>query len=502
MLTEQISYIVGDLKGLARPIELFELDPDNARTGHDVDGIAASLAKHGQRKPIVANGQGGPPFRITAGNGTWQAAVSLGWEYIAAVVVDETVGEATEYALVDNALAEASRWHPERLRAALARVPAGRPTGGGSTYSGNRVLELLRNRPVSAESRQLSPAAEQELKVQVSAENEDSSDSAVSGPKSAQRGVGTDSAEDETFGVTPGDLWRLPGGDDRNHWLFCGDCRDADVWRRFLSEWGFPPVQGVFTSPPYAEQRSGSYGGVSAADYVDWFTAVPMAALEFLAPDGSLFLNIKPHSADGGRDLYVLDLVMAMVRRWGWVWIDELAWNRQGFPGRYRNRFKNAHEPVYHFSRTPDCKFRPENVAEETDLSYAAEYSAENNTTMGPAYDGRTGRNVKAADGRALPTNVIKAYTGAHDPTAVTGHGATFPVQLPEFFLRAFSDSGDLWLDPFCGTGTMLVAAEQTRRIGLGIELLPEVCELALGRWARHMGRQPERVSTGVENNG
>jgi len=47
-----------------------------------------------------------------------------------------------------------------------------------------------------------------------------------------------------------------------------------------------------------------------------------------LADDGSYFLNIKPHADDGERSLYVMDLVIAHKRQWGWRFVDELCWRK------------------------------------------------------------------------------------------------------------------------------------------------------------------------------
>ena len=72
-----------------------------------------------------------------------------------------------------------------------------------------------------------------------------------------------------------------------------------------------------------------------------------------LAPDGSYFLNIKEHADDGERNLYVMDLVIAHRRQWGWRFVDEFCWRKtdNGVPGGWGNRFKNAWEPVFHFCR-------------------------------------------------------------------------------------------------------------------------------------------------------
>ena len=120
-------------------------------------------------------------------------------------------------------------------------------------------------------------------------------------------------------------------------------------------------------SPPYAEQRKEQYGGVPTAEYVAWWEAVQANVKANLAQDGSFFVNIKPHCEDGERVLYVFDLVLAMRRRWGWRFVDELCWLRSGVPGEWANRFKNGFEPLYQFCVDGSMKFRAKNVTHESD---------------------------------------------------------------------------------------------------------------------------------------
>jgi hypothetical protein len=80
-----------------------------------------------------------------------------------------------------------------------------------------------------------------------------------------------------------------------------------------------------------------------------------------LALAGSYFLNIKEHAEDGERSLYVKDLLLAHRRQWGWRFVDEFCWRntRNGVPGGWDNRFKNAGEPVFHFTRSAAINFYP-----------------------------------------------------------------------------------------------------------------------------------------------
>jgi DNA modification methylase len=107
-------YITESLRPLAVPIDSLHEDPANARVGHDLDRIAASLKAYGQRKPVIANRlQDG---KIEAGNGTWRAAKDkLGWSHIAVVFVDDDPATAAAYGVADNRTAELSRWDKQAL---------------------------------------------------------------------------------------------------------------------------------------------------------------------------------------------------------------------------------------------------------------------------------------------------------------------------------------------------------------------------------------------------
>ena len=117
-----MEYIAAPLRALAVPIAGLNLDAANART-HDernIQAIAASLSRWGQRLPIVVQREG---MIVRAGNGRVIAAKSLGWTHLAAVVVDESSVEATAFAIADNRTAELAGWDDETLAALLQSLP-------------------------------------------------------------------------------------------------------------------------------------------------------------------------------------------------------------------------------------------------------------------------------------------------------------------------------------------------------------------------------------------
>ena len=276
----------------------------------------------------------------------------------------------------------------------------------------------------------------------------------------------------------PGDLWLLG-----RHRLLCGDCRDfAHVDRLFDGA----QANVVITSPPYASQRkydeSSGFKPIHPDAYSEWFRDVAANVMAILAPDGSYFLNIKEHCDEGQRHLYVKDLTIAHVREWGWKFVDEFCWRdtKNGVPGGWPNRFKDAWEPVFHFTRSERIKFHP--LANGTDSDAVFEYSA--NTAKTKTGSGLLG--VKATtekSGQARPSNVIEIAA------ASTGdHSAAYPVELPAWFIRAFSDVGDITYDPFTGSGTTLIASEQEGRTCYGMEISPAYCDVIVRRWEQFTG--------------
>jgi DNA modification methylase len=311
----------------------------------------------------------------------------------------------------------------------------------------------------------------------------------------------------------PGDIWLIG-----THRLICGDCRDFAIVQKLFDG---ARANVVITSPPYATQReydsSSGFRPIPPDEYADWYRDVAANIATILADDGSYFLNIKEHADDGERSLYVKDLVIAHRRQWGWRFVDEFCWRKtdNGVPGGWGNRFKNAWEPVFHFCRQSKIKFRPEAVGHASEDCF--DYSPNNPTSTsgsgllgtgprGAAADG--GRNQKAwqtsrqnladdAEGRhagiARPSNVIEVKSESSQGS----HSAPFPRPLVEFFLKAFSDSGDVVFDPFVGSGTTMAAAHLLGRNGYGCEISAAYCDVILRRLSSMTGNTPTLAKTG-----
>ena len=239
-------------------------------------------------------------------------------------------------------------------------------------------------------------------------------------------------------------------------------------------------VNLVITSPPYADRRKNAYGGVTSDKYVDWFVPFAKEIKRVLRDDGSFFLNIKPHCVDGERDLYVMKLVIALREQVGFRFVDEFSWTRLGVPGKFKGRFKNAFEPVYHFSKTKDFKHFPYEVATPAKDISLARYKRK---ICGHANNGSGfGVHKEIKSKVALPSNHLHIPQKSNQHTMQAKHPAVYPIELPEFFIKAFSEQNDTVLDPFSGSGTTSVAASRTFRNSIGIEQDETYFDLSIKR--------------------
>ena len=90
------------------------------------------------------------------------------------------------------------------------------------------------------------------------------------------------------------------------------------------------------------------------------------------------------------------------------------------------------------------------------------------------------GKNVSKWIGRdkVYPTNVVHMATECSN----RGHSAAFPVNLPRWFIKLFTQPGDWVLDPFVGSGTTAIAAKNLGRNYIGIDVNEEYCQVSRDR--------------------
>lgn len=236
----------------------------------------------------------------------------------------------------------------------------------------------------------------------------------------------------------------------------------------------------IVTSPPYADRRKNTYGGTAPEKYVEWFLPRSEQFLRVLKPTGTFILNIKEKAENGERHTFVIELILAL-RQQEWLWTEEFIWHKKNcYPGKWPNRFRDAWERCLQFNKTRHFKMNQEAMMVPMgDWADARLKSLGKNDVV--RFDSQVGsgfgKNITNWIGRekAYPTNVLHLATECGNKS----HSAAFPEALPEWFIKLFTDEGDLVLDPFVGSGTTCAIAQKLRRNSIGVEILAEYCDLA-----------------------
>jgi len=181
---------------------------------------------------------------------------------------------------------------------------------------------------------------------------------------------------------------------------------------------------------------------------------------------------------DGERSTYVMELILEM-RKQGWFWTEEFIWHKKNcFPGKWSNRFRDAWERLLQFNK--DKKFNMYQDAVKVPIGDWAKDRLKNlsetDKTRDNAKNGSGfGKNVSNWVGKetVYPTNVIHLATECNNKN----HSAAFPRELPEWFIKLFTQESDTVLDPFMGSGTTIEVANRMKRNSIGIEIVAEYYE-------------------------
>jgi len=239
-------------------------------------------------------------------------------------------------------------------------------------------------------------------------------------------------------------------------------------------------VDLIVTSPPYADSRKSTYGGVHPDDYVEWFLPIASELKRVLKDDGSFILNIKEKAVEGERHSYVLELILALKRQ-GWLWTEEYIWHKKNCsPGKWPNRFRDAWERCLHFTKRKKFKMFQEAVMVPTGdwaKSRLRKLGENDKVRFNSQVGSGFGKNIANWLGRdmAYPTNVLHLATECGNKS----HSAAFPKELPAWFIKLFTEEDDVVLDPFMGSGTTCIAAYELGRDYIGIEVKDEYFQIA-----------------------
>ena len=421
----------------------------NSRTHSEaqVAQIAASIREFGFTNPVLIDGEGG----IIAGHGRVLAAQSLGLEAVPVLVLDHlTDAQRRAYILADNQLALQAGWDQELLAVELADLSAAGFDLDLIGFGDEELADLLGDIEETERADEAAPIAEPE--------DEDIPDAPVT-PVSQ-----------------PGDIWQLGA-----HRLICGDSTDQAVVAALMAG---ERAALLFTSPPYANQRNYTTGGIS--DWDALMQGVFAAAMSFMDRAGQMLVNLGLVHRDYEWQPY-WDGWIAWMRAQGWRRFGWYVWDQGvAVPGDWAGRLAPRHEFIFHFNREAR---KPNKIVP---CKMAGNYLHMSAINGG---DGLRDKNGRPKDW-AQPDRPIQDYRIPDSVITVTrqrgsigegiDHPAVFPVALPEHILLAYSDPGDVVFEPFGGSGTTILAAQKTNRVARAIELAPSYTDVAVKRFQQN----------------
>jgi DNA modification methylase len=434
-----LDHIAEQLRPLAVDIADLVLDPANARKHPEanIEAIKGSLAVYGQRKPLVVNRR---TRAVEAGNGTLEAARDLGWKKIAVVFVDDDPATAAGFSIADNRTAELATWDQEALDKLLREVRS----------DDERLQQMLEE--LARDQRVACPAVEEGL----------TDPDAIPAPP------------DEAT-TKPGDLWVLG-----NHRLLCGDSSKPEDVDRLLDG---SAVHLINTDPPYnvkVEPRSNNAiaAGLSSFQGNTHHQGLDVARHPEKAKPTSK--KLRPKDRPLVNDFVSEEEFERLLK----AWFGNMA--RVLEPGR----------GFYIWGGYANCANYPP-VLKTTGLyfSQAVIWVKEHPVLTRKDFMGNHewcfyGWREGAAHQWLGPTNATDVWSIKKVNPQSMVHLTEKPVELAVRAMEYSSRAGENVLDLFGGSGSTLIAAQQTGRKAYLMELDPLYCDVIVKRWEQFTGNE------------
>lgn len=406
-----------------RSIALDELmnDPQNVRK-HDkrnLEAISNSLQTFGQRKPIVCARGNNNELVVIAGNGTLEAAKSIGWTHIDVVEVPEEwdADKARAFAIADNRTAELATWDDAGLTDALLELDA-------VGYD----IKTLGFDPATL----------------------DDADDVIQDD--------VPDVPDKPTRSKAGQLWKLG-----QHRLLVGDSTDQNDVARLMDG---QLADCIFTDPPYNVAYQGGTEDaltimndqMSDDDFAQFLHNAYTAMYEHTKPGGAIYVC----HADTGGGVFRHKFVET-----GWMLKQCLIWVKDAFV-LGRQDYHWQHEPILY-------GWKP-GAAHEWYGRRVRTTVLENSTDVANM---KKAELLALLEEIAEASSIIRVDR----PRRNAEHPTMKPVPLVARLVANSSKRGDIVLDPFGGSGSTLVACDQMDRTCFTIEKDERYADVIIERW-------------------
>ena len=269
------------------------------------------------------------------------------------------------------------------------------------------------------------------------------------------------------------------------HRLMCGNSTNPDDVKKLMAGAKF---KFLFTSPPYAQQRQ-------YKNPIDDWDELMQGVFSNLFCDeaAQVLVNIGMVHKDSEWIPYWSDWIEWM-RAQGWRRFGWYIWDQgSGLPGKWSGRLAPSHEFIFHFNReiVHARKIKPKKK-ENCNRKRFSESSMRGK-------DGETSKITSPFASFQInktPDSVIRIRR-QHSVGIESQHPAIFPVEFSKEIQLIYSKADDICYEPFCGSGTQIIAGEEIGRRVFAMEIAAEYVDISVIRWQTATGHTAILESTG-----
>jgi len=271
-----------------------------------------------------------------------------------------------------------------------------------------------------------------------------------------------------------------------SHKVLCGDSTSVDDVEKLMDG---KKADMVFTSPPYSNQRAYKIGSF---DWDELMNGV-FTTMMFVVKDTThILVNLGIVHKDRKVSIYWDNWLKLMndleYPLFGWY-----TWDKTyGLPGEWNGRLAPAFEFIFHFNK----KCKTANKWVKTKSTSAVKNKNKNSGmrnadgTIRPwASPDKTGQEFK------VPDSVIRICS-ASVSGLLSGHPAVYPVALPEFGCKTWTQENDIVYEPFAGSGTTVIACDKTKRQCRAIEISEDYVDIVIARYVKFVGNKGMRLNS------
>jgi DNA modification methylase len=252
------------------------------------------------------------------------------------------------------------------------------------------------------------------------------------------------------------------------HRLLCGDSTDSDQVAKLMNG---NKAELLFTSPPYSDMREYNGGkDLSVSNISDFIpTFLPFAEYQAV----NLGMQIKE------REVYPYwDEFIQKGKDCGYKLMAWNVWHKTAVNiGQQRQFFPCYHEWIFVFGK--EAKQLNKTIEKKT-KGHTKSLSTGRRQADGSikvSSKGDQSSNFKMTESVFKSNPELGTIRGSHP--------ATFPIELPSEYIKAMTNEEDIITEPFCGSGTTMVAAHQLKRKCYGMELDPKYCQVIIDRMSK-----------------